>query len=161
MRVTLQNSAVRQILQFYPNMHHTWIRVYSGKSQILSFSIFKMLLIFTFRNSRTVYRVTTPFLFIQVFGGTGLGGCAHASRCSGFPCCRARALRCECSVAVAHGLSCSVVCGIFPDQELNVSPVHWQMPSYPLYLQKSPQIFIFLFQLGKGIALISHVIFPL
>lgn len=104
MRVTLQNSAVRQILQFYPNMHHTWIRVYSGKSQILSFSIFKML-IFTFRNSRTVYRVTTPFLFIQVFGGTGLGGCAHASRCSGFPCCKSQAPEHPGSVAAALGSS--------------------------------------------------------
>ena len=36
---------------------------------------------------------------------------AWPSHCSGFSCCRAWA-----SVAVAHGLSCSVACGIFPGQ---------------------------------------------
>ena len=33
---------------------------------------------------------------------------------------------------MAHGLSCSVACGIFLDQELNPCPLHWQMDSYPL-----------------------------
>ena len=28
------------------------------------------------------------------------------------------------SAVVAHGLSCSTVCGIFPDQELNLCPLH-------------------------------------
>ena len=30
------------------------------------------------------------------------------------------------SVAVAHGLSCPMVCGIFLDQGLNTRPLHWQ-----------------------------------
>ena len=30
------------------------------------------------------------------------------------------------SVVVAHELSCPAVCGIFPDQGLNVHPWHWQ-----------------------------------
>ena len=30
------------------------------------------------------------------------------------------------SVVVAHGLSCSAACGIFPDQGLNLCPPHWQ-----------------------------------
>ena len=29
------------------------------------------------------------------------------------------------SVVVAHGLSCSAACGIFPDQGLNPCPLHW------------------------------------
>ena len=33
------------------------------------------------------------------------------------------------SVAVAHGPSCSVACGIFPDQGLNPCPLHWQADS--------------------------------
>ena len=33
------------------------------------------------------------------------------------------------SVAVAHGLSCSAACGIFPDQGLNPCPLHWQADS--------------------------------
>ena len=33
------------------------------------------------------------------------------------------------SVVVAHGPSCSVACGIFPDQGSNPSPLHWQADS--------------------------------
>ena len=42
------------------------------------------------------------------------------------------------SVAVAHGPSCSAACGIFPDQELNPCPLHWQADSQPLRHQGSP-----------------------
>ena len=33
------------------------------------------------------------------------------------------------SVVVAHGLSCSAACGIFPDQGSNPVPLHWQADS--------------------------------
>ena len=33
------------------------------------------------------------------------------------------------SVVVAHGLSCSAVCGIFLDQGSNPCPLHWQADS--------------------------------
>ena len=33
------------------------------------------------------------------------------------------------SVVVVHGLSCSEACGIFPDQGLNLCPLHWQADS--------------------------------
>ena len=42
------------------------------------------------------------------------------------------------SVIVVHRLSCSAARGIFPDQELNLCPLHWQMASHPLYHQGSP-----------------------
>ena len=42
------------------------------------------------------------------------------------------------SVVVAHGASCSVACGIFPDQGLNPCPLHWQADSQPLHHQGSP-----------------------
>ena len=42
------------------------------------------------------------------------------------------------SVVVAHGLSCSAACGIFPDQGLNPCPLHWQADSQPLRHQGSP-----------------------
>ena len=42
------------------------------------------------------------------------------------------------SVVAVHRLSCSVACGIFPDQELNPCPLHWQVDSHPLYHQGSP-----------------------
>ena len=34
------------------------------------------------------------------------------------------------SVVVAHGLSCSKACGIFPDQGPNPCPLHWQVDSF-------------------------------
>ena len=43
------------------------------------------------------------------------------------------------SVVVAHGPSCSVACGIFPDQGPNPCPLHWQADSQPLRHQGSPE----------------------
>ena len=37
--------------------------------------------------------------------------------------------RAQASVVVAHGLSCSVACGIFLDQGSNPCPLHWQADS--------------------------------
>ena len=45
------------------------------------------------------------------------------------------------SVVVAHGPSCSAVCGIFPDQGSNPRPLHWQADSQPLRHQGSPGLF--------------------
>ena len=42
------------------------------------------------------------------------------------------------SVVVAHGLSCSKACGIFPDQGLNSCLLQWQVDSLPLSHQRSP-----------------------
>ena len=42
------------------------------------------------------------------------------------------------SVIVAHGPSCSAACGIFPDQDSNPCPLHWQADSQPLRHQGSP-----------------------
>ena len=44
------------------------------------------------------------------------------------------------SVIVAHGPSCSVACGIFPDQGSNPCPLHWQADSQPLRHQGRPTI---------------------
>ena len=41
------------------------------------------------------------------------------------------------SVVVAHGPSCSVACGIFPDQGSNPCPLHRQADSQPLCHQGS------------------------
>ena len=38
---------------------------------------------------------------------------------------------------MAHGLSCSMACGIFPEQISNLCPLHWQAGSYALYHQGS------------------------
>ena len=44
------------------------------------------------------------------------------------------------SVVVAHGPSCSVACGIFPDRGSNPCPLHWQADSQPLCHQGNPMI---------------------
>ena len=54
---------------------------------------------------------------------------AWASHYGGFPCCRA---------VVALGLIYPKACEIFPDQRLNLCPLHWQVDSYPLRHQGSP-----------------------
>ena len=38
----------------------------------------------------------------------------------------------QASVVVVHELSCSVACGVFPDQGLNPCLLHWQEGSLPL-----------------------------
>ena len=74
---------------------------------------------------------------------------SSGSRCTGFSGCGARApvvvargLWSAGSVVVGHGLSCSTACGIFPDQESNSCPLHWQADSYPLCHQGSPYFLI-------------------
>ena len=54
---------------------------------------------------------------------------ARASDCGGLSCCGARGLGTQASVVVAHGLSCSAACGIFPDQGSNPCTLHWQADS--------------------------------
>ena len=49
------------------------------------------------------------------------------------------------SVAVAHGLSRSAACGIFPDRGLSLCLLHWQADSSPLSHQRSPEVFISIF----------------
>ena len=46
---------------------------------------------------------------------------------------------------MAHELSCSVACGIFPDQGSNPCPLHWQADSQPLHHQGSPHWLSFTF----------------
>ena len=55
---------------------------------------------------------------------------------------RSTGSRCAGSVTVAHGPSCSVACGIFPDQGSNPCPLHWQADSQPLRHQGSPMTFL-------------------
>ena len=43
-------------------------------------------------------------------------------------------------IVVVHGLSCSTACGFILNQGLNSRPLHWQVETYPLCHQGSPQI---------------------
>ena len=68
----------------------------------------------------------------------------HSSlRCAGLSLSRPLLLRSTSSrragsVVVAHRPSCSVACGIFPDQGSNPCLLHWQADSQPLRHQGSP-----------------------
>ena len=44
---------------------------------------------------------------------------------------------------MAHGFSCSLACGVFPDQKLNLCPRHWQADSFPLEHREVLAILIF------------------
>ena len=93
------------------------------------FVIFPLLPLFIFL--LRWFFIATCGLSLAVVGGWGatLGCGAQASHCGGFSCCGAQALGVRASVVVAHGLSCSTACGIFPDQGLNLCPLNWQVDS--------------------------------
>ena len=83
----------------------------------------------------------------QAFSSCGEQGllfsCSEqASHCCAFSCWGARAL--QCSVVVVHGLSCLTARGIFPNQGLNLSPLHWQVDSHRLDHQGSLGLWIFI-----------------
>ena len=104
-----------------------------------------------------VFVAAWTFLQLQRAGPTLQGG-VQAPNFGGFSCHGARALGCAGfsrygswaqwwwfpgSTAVAHGLSCLAVCGIFPDQGLKPCPLHGQADSLPLSHQgHSPLILI-------------------
>ena len=97
--------------------------------------------------SSMLIRLFSSFSECRLFSSCGV----WASHCGGFSCCRAWALEhtgyrsCSSglsspgSVVVAHGLSCSMACGIFPDQGSNSCLLHWHMNSLPLSHQESPK----------------------
>ena len=73
-----------------------------------------------------------------------------SSRCTGLSLSRPLLLRSTGSrragsVIVAHRPTCSMACGIFPDQGSNPCPLHWQADSQPLCHQGSPCYYIFQF----------------
>ena len=88
------------------------------------------------------------WVFVSVRGLSlvAASGGHSSSRCAGLSLSRPLLLRSAGSrragsVAVAHGLSCSAACGIFPDQDPNPCPLHRQADSQPLRHKGSPHIF--------------------
>ena len=83
------------------------------------------------------------FISVQGLSPVAASGGHSSSRCVGLSLSwplllRSTGSRHAGSVIVAHGPSCSVACGIFPDQGLNPCPLHWQADSQPLRHQGSP-----------------------
>ena len=86
---------------------------------------------------------------VAASGGHSSSRCGGRSslRCAGLSLSRPLPLRgtgsrCAGSVVVAHGPSCSAICGIFPDQGSNLCPLHWQADSQPLHHQGSPHLLL-------------------
>ena len=95
------------------------------------------------------------WVFVSVRGLSlvAASGGHSSSRCTGLSLSRPLLLqstgsRRTGSVAVAHGPSCSVACGIFPDQGSNLCPLHWQADSQPLCHQGSPHAALLSFMFG-------------
>ena len=90
------------------------------------------------------------WVFVSVLGLSlvAASGGHSSSRCAGLSLSRPLLLRSTGSrragsVIAAHGPSCSVACGIFPDQGSNPCPLHCQADSQPLRHQGSPSITIY------------------
>ena len=86
------------------------------------------------------------FVSVRGLSPVVVSGGHSSSRCAGLSLARPLFLRSTGSrragsVVVAHGPSCSVACGIFPNQGSNPCPLHWQSDSQPLPHQGSPTSF--------------------
>ena len=80
------------------------------------------------------------FVSVRGLSPVAASGGRSSSRCAGLSLSRRTGSRRAGSVVVAHGPSCSVACGIFPDQGWNPRPLHWQADSQPLRRQGSPSV---------------------
>ena len=87
-------------------------------------------------------------------GNQGLlsSGSARASHCRG---CLLQSMgsRHAGSAVVVHRLSCSAACGIFPDQESNPHPLHWQILNQWITREVLPPAFKYLFILSTAVLL--------
>ena len=100
-----------------------------------------------FFNYSFIYYLWLCWVLVSVWGlSLAAASVGHSSsRCAGLPPSRPPLLRSTGSrragsAAVAHGLSCSAACGIFPDQGPNPRPPHRQADSQPLCHQGSPHV---------------------
>ena len=119
---------------------------------LLFFFFFKALILFYFIYLFKVFFLKFIYLWLcwLLVSVRGLSlvvasGGHSSSRCAGLSLSRPLLLRSTGSrrtgsVVVAHWPSCSAACGIFPDQDSNPCPLHWQADSQPLRHQGSPMI---------------------
>ena len=67
--------------------------------------------------------------FLKFISGWVASSLLLQAHSGGFSSCGAQALEHVGLVVVAHCLSFSIACGIFPDQESSLCPLHWQVDS--------------------------------
>ena len=97
-------------------------------------------------NSFIYFSLCWVFVSVRGLSLVPASGGHSSSRCTGLSLSwplllRSTGSRRAGSVVVAHGPSCSVACGIFPDRGTNPCPMHWQADSQPLSHQGSPLTF--------------------
>ena len=108
-----------------------------------SLILFTVMYIHSFIHSFIYLWLCWVFVSVRGLSPVVASGGHSSSRCAGLSLLRPLLLqntgsRRAGSVVVAHGPSCSVACGIFPDQGSNPCPLHWQADSQPLRHQGSP-----------------------
>ena len=138
--------------------------IYPGV-ELLDHMVMLCLIFFFFNNLELKKELSHSFFFklfiiifyLFIFGCVGssfsvrglspvvASGGHSSSRCAGLSLSRPLLLRSTGSrragsVVVAHGPSCTVACGIFPDQGSNPCPLHWQADSQPLRHQGNPYV---------------------
>ena len=148
---------------------HSLIYQQAFKSYATTFFFFFFFLIFFFIATLFIYsflavlglRFVRGLSLVAASGGHSSSRCRDrsSSQCAGLSLSRPLPLwgtgsRRAGSVVVAHGPSCSVACGIFPDQGSNPCPPHQQADSQPLRHQGSPTTFLLI----KLLSLIEYLI---
>ena len=132
------------------NIKGSFKQMYTFELRILMKDTFILFILFYFfkKNIYLFIYLWLCWVFVSVRGLSlvAAGGGHSSSRCVGLSLSRPLLLRSTGSrragsVVVAHGLSCSTACGIFPDQGSNPCPLHWQADSQPLCHQGSPILF--------------------
>ena len=119
--------------------------IFTLKMSLCSKHIFWILVFFFFLIIYLFIYLWLCWVFVSARGPSlvAASGGHSSSRCAGLSLSRPLLLRSTDSrragsVIVAHGLSCSAACGIFPDQGSNPCPLHRQADSQSLRHQGSP-----------------------
>ena len=115
----------------YETAHRTWLRIGSialGEELKVLDSVY-FILFFYFYLFIYLFLTVLGLRFVRGLSLVAASGDRSSSRCAGLSLSwplplRSTGSRRTGSVAVAHGPSCSVACGIFPDQGLNPCPLH-------------------------------------
>ena len=134
----------------YPIIYRFFLRVfvvlfyrigytYMGTFIPIEHYFFKNIYLFIYLWLCWVFVSVRGLSLVVASGGHSSSRCAGLSPSWPLPL-RSTGSRCAGSVIVAHGPSCSVACGILPDQGSNPCPLHWQADSQPLRHQGSPPI---------------------
>ena len=125
-----------------------WIRIFLSFILFCLFFFFFKLWVYLFIYLFIYLWLCWVFVSVRGLSLVAASGGHSSSRCAGLSLLQPLLLRstdsrCAGSVIVAHGPSCSVACGIFPDQGSNSCPLHWQADSQSLRHQGSPLFCLF------------------